>query len=58
MIVLTLVEENEELFINPWKIIAVLVNGDGVTEVMCESVLFEVKETPLQVFNLINNKVN
>lgn len=53
MILLTLVEESEEIFVNPSKIVAIVANDEGTTDVMCDQLLFVVKETPLQVNNLI-----
>ncbi len=62
MIVLTLASEdveNEDVFLNPINIVGVLANDEGSTDVVClDQTVFMVKETPLQVFNLINNKVN
>lgn len=62
MIVLTLAVEdadNEDVFLNPINIIAVVANDEGSTDVVClDQTVFMVKETPMQVFNLINNKVN
>ena len=62
MIALTLsdgVIENEEVFINPMNIIGIVANEEGSTDIICvDQTVFEVKETPIQVFNLINNRVN
>lgn len=62
MIALTLsdgVIENEEVFINPMNIIGIIANEEGSTDIICvDQTVFEVKETPIQVFNLINNRVN
>lgn len=64
MIVLTLVDgdgdiENEDVFVNPAHIIFIMQNDSGNTEVNCvDQIVIEVKETAIQVFNLINNKVN
>ena len=62
MIALTLtggVIENDEVYINPINIIGIVSNDEGSTDVICvDQTVFEVKETPIQVFNLINNKVN
>lgn len=62
MIVLTLAgegDEQEDLFINPAKIIAFLVNEDGETDVVCvDQTVFVVKESPLTIYNLINKQIN
>lgn len=61
MIALTLAGEadGEDVFLNPINIIAVVANDDDSTDVVCvDQTVFMVKETPMQVFNLINNKVN
>ena len=60
MIALTLNSLIEEtVFINPSNIIAVVPTNEGTTDVVCLSqTIFEVKETPLQVLNLINNHFN
>ena len=64
MIVLTLGgdgegAEQEDLFINPAKIIAFLVNEDGETDVVCvDQTVFVVKESPLTIYNLINKQIN
>ena len=47
------------IFLNPINIIAIVANDEGSTDVICvDQTVFMVKETPMQVFNLINNKVN
>lgn len=62
MIALTLAAEdtdNEDVFLNPMNIIGIVSNDEGSTDVVClDQTVFMVKETPMQVFNLINNKVN
>ncbi len=61
MIALTLADEadDEDVFLNPINIIAIVANDEGSTDVVClDQTVFMVKETPMQVFNLINNKVN
>ena len=58
MIPLTLVEESEEIFVNPSKIVAVMANYEGATDVMCDQLLLVVKESPLTIYNLINKQIN
>lgn len=58
MIALTLVGE-DYVFINPMHIVAIVSNEDEETEVMCvDQTLFVVKESPLTILNLINNRIN
>lgn len=61
MITLTLSENNgnEDIFVNPMHIICIMQNDKGFTEIICvDQTVIGVKETPTQVFNLINNRVN
>ena len=53
MILLTLVETGEEIFVNPSKVVAVVANDEGSTDVMCDQLLFVVKETAPCVNSLI-----
>jgi hypothetical protein len=58
MIALTLVGE-DYLFINPMHIVAIVSNEDEETEIMCvDQTMFVVKESPLTIMNLINNRIN
>jgi uncharacterized protein YlzI (FlbEa/FlbD family) len=58
MIVLTLLE-GDDVFINPPHILAVVVNDEGSTDVVCDSqTVFVVKETPLAIYNMIKNQIN
>ena len=59
MIVLTLTFDDEEVFINPMHIVAILTNDDNETDVVCvDQTVFVVKESPITVFNLINKQIN
>ena len=59
MIILTLVDSEDDLFVNPSKIVAILTNEDGDTDLVCvDQTVFVVKETPLTVLNLIRNQIN
>lgn len=59
MIVLTLTFDDEEVFINPMHIVAVMTNEDNETDVVCvDQTVFVVKESPITVFNLINKQIN
>lgn len=59
MIVLTLTFDDEEVFINPMHIVAIMTNDDNETDVVCvDQTVFVVKESPLTIYNLINKQIN
>jgi len=59
MIVLTMVADETDLFVNPSHIVAILDNEDGDTDIVCvDQTVFVVKESPLTVLNMIRNQIN